>query len=59
MKDFDYVKINSKNVLYIIIHEADGYIEEKMETYLTFASTDKKKRSITKVHKNFGMKLNI
>ena len=29
MKDFDYVRVNSVNPLYIIIDEADGYIEEK------------------------------
>ena len=31
MKDSDYVKINSVKPLYLIIGEADGYIEEKME----------------------------
>ena len=30
-KDFDYVKINSVNPLYLIIDKVDGYIEEKME----------------------------
>ena len=36
MKDFDYVKINSVNPLYLIIGEADGYIEEKNgNEYLT------------------------
>ena len=29
MKDFDYVKINSANPLYLIIGEVDGCIEEK------------------------------
>ena len=29
MKDFDYVKINSVNPLYLIISEVLGYIEEK------------------------------
>ena len=29
MKDFDYVKINSANPLYLIISEVDGCIEEK------------------------------
>ena len=28
MKDFDYVKINSVNPLYLIIDKVDGYIEE-------------------------------
>ena len=31
MKDFDYVKINSVNPLYLIIDKVDGYIEQKME----------------------------
>ena len=31
MKDFDYVKINSVNPLYLIIDKVDGYIEENME----------------------------
>ena len=31
MKDFDYVKNNSVNPLYLIICKVDGYIEEKME----------------------------
>ena len=41
MKDFDYVKFNSVNPLYIITDEANGYIEEKNgNKYLIFASTD-------------------
>ena len=44
MKDFDYVKINSVNHLYLIIGEADGYIEWKNRNkYLNSASTDKSK----------------
>ena len=31
MKDSDYVKINSVNPLYLIIHKVDGHIEKKME----------------------------
>ena len=31
MKDSDYVKINSVNLLYLIIGVVDGCIEEKME----------------------------
>ena len=39
-----YESINSVNPLYIIIGEADGYIDEKNgNKYLTFASTDKNK----------------
>ena len=31
MKDSDYVKIKSVNLLHLIISEVDGYFEEKME----------------------------
>ena len=31
MKDYDYLKINSVNPLYLIIDKADGYAEKKME----------------------------
>ena len=49
MKDFDYVKINSVNFLYLIIDKVDGYIEEKYgNKYLIFASTDKNKEVWTK-----------
>ena len=49
MKDFDYVKINSVNFLYLIIDKVDGYIEEKYgNKYLIFASTDKNKEVSTK-----------
>ena len=62
MKYFDYVKINSVNPLYLIIGEADGYIEEKKgNKYLTFASTNKNKKVLKEVlsTQNFGMRLNI
>ena len=40
----DYENINSVNVLYLIMGEADGYTEKKNgNKYLTFASTEKKK----------------
>ena len=32
LKDFDYVKIDSVNPLYLVIGKVDGYIEKKMET---------------------------
>ena len=52
IKDFDYVRINSVNPLYLIIGEADGYIEEKNgNKYLTFASTDKNKELLEKYTK--------
>ena len=31
VKDYNYVKINSVNYLYLIINEVDGYFEEIME----------------------------
>ena len=44
VKDPDYVKIKSVNPLYMMIGEADGYIEEKNRNkYLIFVSTDKNK----------------
>ena len=44
MKDSDHVEINSVNLLYLIIGEVDGYIEENNgNKYLIFASTDKDK----------------
>ena len=46
MKNFDHVKINSVNPLYIIINEVDGSISEKnAKIYLTFASSDKNKKT--------------
>ena len=45
----DYENINSVNPLYLIIGNADGYIEENNENkYLTIASTDKKKKVLKK-----------
>ena len=45
-----YESINSVNFLYFIISGVEGYVEEKnVNKYLTFASTDKKKRSINKI----------
>ena len=41
----EYESINSVNPLYLIIGEADGYIEENNgNKHLTFASTDKNKK---------------
>ena len=34
MKDFDYVKINSVNPLYLIIGKVDGYLEQKNSRFL-------------------------
>ena len=45
----DYENINSVNPLYLIIGNADVYIEENNENkYLTIASTDKKKKVLKK-----------
>ena len=50
----DYENIDSVNPLYLIIAEADGYIEENNgNKYLTFASTDKNK-SVRKIYKALG-----
>ena len=44
MKDSDYVKIYSANLLYLIISEVDGYIKGKNgNKYLTLVSADKNK----------------
>ena len=52
IKDFDYVKINSVNPLYIIIDKEHGYVEEKNRNkYLVFASTDKNKEGLEKYTK--------
>ena len=45
----DYENIYSVNPLYLIIGEADGYIDEKNgNKYLIFASIDKNKEVLTK-----------
>ena len=57
MKDSEYVKINSINPVYIIIDEADGYIEcnsiedKNGNKYLIFADTDKNKEVLEKYTK--------
>ena len=49
MKNSDYVKIDSVNLLYLIIGEADGSTEGKSgNKYLTFADTDKNKKVLEK-----------
>ena len=49
MKDFDYVKVNSVNSLYLIMNKVDGYFEEiNGNKYLTLVSTDKNKEVLTK-----------
>ena len=49
MKDFDYVKINSINSLYLITDKVDGYNEESnVNKYLILASTNKNKEMLTK-----------
>ena len=48
----DYENINSVHPLYLIIAEADGYIEENNgNKYLTFVSTDKNKKVLEKYTK--------
>ena len=54
---FDYVKINSINLLSIIIGEVDGYIEEKNgNKYLIF--TDKNKEVLEKTTKRLIKTIN-
>ena len=49
VKDFDNVKINNVNPLYLIIGKVDGYIKEKNgNKYLTLASKDKNKKVLQK-----------
>ena len=49
IKDFDYIKINSVNSLYLIIDKKDRYTEESNgNKYLVLASTDKNKEVLTK-----------
>ena len=48
----DYENINSGNLLYLIIGDVDGCIEENNgNKYLTFASTDKNKKLLGKYAK--------
>ena len=52
MNNSGHVKINSVNPLYIIINEADGYIEKNNgNIYLSLASTDKNKKVLEKYTK--------
>ena len=55
MKDFDYVKINIEDPLYLIIGEVDGYFEEiNGNKYLILVSTDKNKEVLIKYIKPWG-----
>ena len=48
----DFENINNVNLLYLIIGDVDGYIEENNgNKYLTFASTDKNKKVLEKYTK--------
>ena len=50
IKDSKYVKINSANPLYLIINEANGFIEEiNKNKYLTLVPTYESKRIIKKI----------
>ena len=49
MKDYDYIKINRVNSLYLIIDKVDVCIEEKNgNKYLTLVSTNKNQKLLTK-----------
>ena len=52
INNFDHVNIESKNSLYLIFNNVDGYIEESNgNKYLIFASTDKNKEILEKYTK--------
>ena len=52
MKDSDYVKINSVNLLYLMISKVDRYIEEKNgNKYLNLVSTNENKDMLIKYTK--------
>ena len=49
VKDYDYVKINSVNPLYLIISKVDGYIKEKNGSkYLVFDSVNENNEVLKK-----------
>ena len=51
----DYESIHIVHLLYLIVGRADGYSEEKNgNRYLIFASTDKNKKDVRKVHRTLG-----
>ena len=59
VKDFDYVKIKSVNLLYLTISEADGCFEEENENeFLILDSTDKNKKVFKKMQ-NSGVELKV
>ena len=54
MKDLNYININTVNLLYFMIDNADGFIEEKnWNKYLTLVSTNKTWH-IAKIHRVMG-----
>ena len=55
----DEYKINSVNPLYLLVHEIDGFIEEKEGSkYLNIALTDSNSEVLKNMHK-FGLELQI
>ena len=49
VKNLNYVKINSVNRLYLIIHKINGYIKESSENmYLTLVLNDESKYPLEK-----------
>ena len=56
----DYAKINSVNLLYLLIGKVDGYIEEKSgNKCLTLVSTDKSKEVLKKYKEFWDMIENL
>ena len=58
-KDFEYIKNNSVNVLYLTVNKINGYFDKISENkYLTLLSNDESKE-IKIYMKNCGVKLKI
>ena len=60
MKSLDHVNIDSENPIYFIFNNITGYIkcnsieESNEDKYLIFASTNKSKTVLKKIHRNLG-----
>ena len=55
MKSPDNENIDNANSLYLIFNNVDAYTEESSDNkYLIFASTDKNKEVLKKVHRTLG-----
>ena len=60
IKNLKYVKINSVNLLYLIITKVNAYFEEiNINKYLTLVPANESKEIIKKNMKNYGVKSDI